>query len=85
MLHMMQCPYTYVATNALCCKCFMSRRDKGAQAKVVPSGAAVPACARKQIKVGTEHKAVSMGTTAGVEPEAASMGRQQARSTKLHL
>jgi hypothetical protein len=66
----------------------MSRRDKGAQAKVVPSGAAVPACAWKQIKAGVaagaEHKTVSMGAAAGAEPETASMGRQQARSTKLH-
>ena len=62
MLHMLQRPYTYV-TNVyykcficfghilqqmlLYCKCFMSRHGKGAQAKVVPSGAVVPACAQK--------------------------------------
>ena len=34
----------HVAINALCCKCFMSRRGKGAQVKVVPSGATVLVC-----------------------------------------
>jgi hypothetical protein len=32
--------------------------------------------------VGAKHKVVFMGVVAGVEHEAASMGRQQARSTK---
>jgi hypothetical protein len=48
----------------------MSRRDKGAQA--------VLACAA----VGAKHKVVFMGVVVGVEHEAASMGGQQARSTK---
>jgi hypothetical protein len=35
------------------CKCFINRGRVGAQAEVVPSGAAVPACT----KLGMEHKA----------------------------
>jgi hypothetical protein len=45
-------------------------RQGWAQAKVVPSGAAVPPCAA----AGAEHKAISIGVAAGVEHEAASMG-----------
>jgi hypothetical protein len=61
---------TYIAANVLCCKCFISRCGKGAQAKVLPSGAVVPACAA----ASAEHKAVSMGVAAAAEHEAASMG-----------
>jgi hypothetical protein len=61
---------TYIATNALCCKCFMSRRGKRAQAKVVPSGAAVLACAR-EAKRARSTKLYSWVW-------------QQTRSTKLH-
>ena len=62
----------------LYCKCFMSRPGKGAQAKVVPSGAAVAACVRepKQMRQhGAEHKVVSMGVAVGVEHKAASHAR----------
>ena len=58
--------WMYVAANALCYKCFMSRRGKGAQAKVVPSGAAA----------GMVHKAISIGMAASAEHEATSMGGQ---------
>jgi hypothetical protein len=62
----------------LCCKCLMSRRDKGTQAKVVPSGAAVPACTAG----GAEHKDVSIDVAVGAEHEAAYMDGQHARTTR---
>ena len=69
----------------------MSRRDKAAQAEVVPSGAAVPACTKAGAATGAEPKAVSMGVVVDAVHEAASMGvlrvslfktgRQQARAS----
>ena len=54
----------YIAANALCCKCFISKRGEGAQTKVVRAGATA----------GAEHKAVSMGVAASAEHEDASIG-----------
>ena len=45
---------TYVAANALCSKCCMTRCGKWTQVEVVPSGAAVP-----RVRVGSEAATVA--------------------------
>jgi hypothetical protein len=75
----------YVATNALYCKCFISRCGRGrrqrwsswAQQRVRVGSEAGAA-------VGAEYKVVSIGVVVGVEHEATFACGQQARSTKLH-
>ena len=81
---------TYATANALCYKCFMSMHAKGAQAKVVSSGAAPPSAREKQSGCNSRRGAQSCihergsrrgvrscihGWTAGAEHEAASMDR----------
>jgi hypothetical protein len=78
---------TYAVANALCCKCFMSRRGKGGAGK---GGTLRRSC--PHMRVGSEagatasakYKVVSMGVAAGAEHETVFMGGQKARSTKLH-
>jgi hypothetical protein len=86
---MLQCPYTYVANvyckffylfwtyviaNVLCCKCLMSRHGKGVQAKVVPSGKAVPACVREAKRARQQARSTKLYPWAW----------QLAQSTKLY-
>jgi hypothetical protein len=74
---------TYVAANILCCKCFMSRGGKRAQAKVVPPRAQVRSSphvsmeSKADVTANTEHKVVPMGVVAGVEHEAIFIDGQQ--------
>ena len=58
---------------------YMSRRGKGAQAKVVPWAQQSPRARGKRSEAsavaGAEHKVVSMGVAVGVEHKAASHAR----------
>jgi hypothetical protein len=45
----------YVATNVLCCKCYITRRGKWAQTEVVPLGVVVPACTQERSGSGGPH------------------------------
>ena len=66
----------------------MNEPDKGALAKVVPSGAAVPACEREAKRAWQQTRRTNLYCTHGrgssVKHEAASMDKQLARSTMLH-
>jgi hypothetical protein len=93
MLHILQCPYTYVAN--VCCKCFICFGHMLQQmfyvasvswaGKYGPLGHKGP-CVCMPSEAGTTssagHKAISMGVAVGAEHKVASMGGQQVRSTR---
>jgi hypothetical protein len=99
MLHILQCPYIYVAN--VCCKCFIcfgrmlqqilyvasvpwagTARGTGEGGTLGRNGPRVRVASEVSVAAGQEHKAVSMGVAAGTKYEAASISRQQARSTR---
>jgi hypothetical protein len=87
---------TYVAANALYCRCSISKRCKGEHAEVVPSNAVVHVCAGSEAAV-TQARSTKLypwpwqqaqradsrcGARDEAEHEATFLGGQQARSTR---
>jgi hypothetical protein len=79
---------TYVvnvsSVSDVCCKCFMSRSGNEAQAKVVPSGATVPASRGKQSGRGRRRGARSCIHGRGSMRGARSCIHKRAADAKLH-